>query len=151
MIIIQDTREQNPLIFISPEITEIKITKLIVGDYSAILADGYRSQTIFERKSIGDVFGTLTKDYSRFKEEVLRAKDNGITLIIIIEGSLSKVLSGFKHSGVKGISIIKTLFTLWVRYGIHPVFCKDREEMTEFIIHYFAAEKRNHLATKKEE
>lgn len=151
MIILQDSREQSPLIFVQPEVSEVKITKLIVGDYTAILANGYQAKTIFERKAHGDLFGTLTKDYGRFKDEVMRAKDNDIALILIVEGSLSKIMAGFKHSGVKGISIIKTLFTLWIRYGIHPVFCKDREEVSEFIVHYFWAQERHLLTMKKEE
>lgn len=153
MIILCDTREQLPLNFPFQEVEEIRRTKLEVGDYSAIFGE-YQVPVCFERKSIGDVFGTLTSGYERFKEEILRAKANNITLILIIEGSMSKVLGGFKHSGVKGISIIKTIFTLWIRYEIHPIFCKDRDEMAAYIFHYFYAMKRNYLAeqpTKKEE
>jgi ERCC4-type nuclease len=104
--------------------------------------NGTVSKTVFERKSIGDVFGTMTSGYKRFRREIFRAKTSGIVLILIIEGSLSKVARGYKRSRVHPQQIVKTLFSLWVRYGIVPVFAKDRMESAEIIVQYFTAEFR---------
>ena len=142
MIILQDSREKSPLSFNHPKITEIKICKLDVGDYTVIFDDNTMPGIYFERKGLGDLWGSLTKDYSRIKEEIERARTAGVTLIIIVEGNLSKVFKGYRHSKVSGISIIKTLFSLWARYGIIPVFVRDRREMSEYIIHYFWAADR---------
>jgi hypothetical protein len=49
------------------------------------------------------------------------------------------VFKGYRHSKVAGVSIIKTLFSLWARYNIIPIFVKDRREMEEYIVHYFWA------------
>ena len=66
MTIIIDNREQKPLEFSVPT----KRGTLAVGDYRAEFSDGSVSQVVFERKSINDLYGTLSKGYSRFKREI---------------------------------------------------------------------------------
>jgi len=68
---------------------------------------------------------------------------------LIIEGTLSEVNQGYEYSEIEGKSILKTIFTLLVRYGVYPVFCKDRREMVEFITHFYLAEERNVIAIKR--
>ena len=135
-----DSREKTALVF-SPDITT-EIIKLNCGDYNCEFEDGTTSLTFFERKSHSDLWGSLTRDYPRFRDEVMLSKALGITLILIVESSLNKVMRGFTRSEVMGISIIKTMFSLWTRYGIFPVFCKDREEVAEYITQYYLAEQR---------
>lgn len=143
MIMLIDSREGLPLDFNHEFITGIKVQKLEVGDYCCLYTDGTIPNIIFERKSIGDLFGTMGNGYDRFKREIIRAKELNIKLIIIIEASLSKVLKGYEPSQLKGISIVKKLFTLWVRYDLTPVFVKDREEASKFITEYYLALGRN--------
>ena len=97
-----------------------------------------------ERKSIGDLYGTLSQGYDRFKREILKAAENKITLVIIIEGSLRRVLAGYRNSQRTPISIVYQLFTLKVRYKIDSVFCNNRDEMSQYITHYFLAMEREH-------
>ena len=114
-----------------------------MGDYAAWFEDGHVSTTVFERKSIGDLFSTMGTGYKRFKREMARAELNGTEIILIVEGTFSKVFKGYKHSKLIGISILRKLFTLWLKYGIVPVFCKDRKEMAEYIeTYYYATNKR---------
>jgi len=134
-----DTREQKPLEFSHPYITEIERLTCPVGDYMATYADGYTPPIAFERKSISDLFGTLTHGHDRFKREIARAKEFDIKLILIIEGSLSKVLKGVDESQVNGLTIVRQLMTMWIKHGLTPVFCKDREEMSTFITEYFCS------------
>jgi ERCC4-type nuclease len=94
MKIIVDTREQLPLEFQHHYITEVINTKLEVGDYGCQLENGYRIPICFERKSISDLFGTLSAGYKRFKKEILRAKEAKVVLVIIIEGTLLKSSKG---------------------------------------------------------
>ena len=140
MKIIIDTREQKPLEFSVPT----KRGTLAVGDYRAEFSDGSVSQVVFERKSINDLFGTLSKGYDRFKREIIKSKEEGISLIIIVEGSLRRVLSGCINSQRTPISIVYQIFTIRIRYGIETVFCNTREEMGSYISHYFLAEERDH-------
>lgn len=117
-------------------------SKLDFGDYSAH-CDGHVCPIYFERKSIGDLFGTLTTGYKRFKQEVNRSIKDGSKLVIIIEVSLSDILKGYEHSTVKGESIAKTLFTLMVRHHIPFVCCTSRREMANYISEFYYAYFRN--------
>ena len=130
MKIIVDSREQDILDFPFKQVSEIVVQKLDVGDY-ACEVDGKLLPIIFERKSKGDLFGTLGKGNKRFRKELQRAIDSDVKLVLIVECSLVSVLSGYTYkskgrkrtSKLKGSSVLKTMFTLWVKYGLFPVFC----------------------------
>ena len=137
MKVLIDNREQKPLTFNYPFISEIVKTTLTVGDYGIQFEDGYEPAVYFERKSIADLFSTLTSGHKRFKKEIERAKDNDIQLILVIEGTMSRVLNGSDYSTVKGIKILRVLITMWLRYGLSFMFFKGRDEMSKFIYEYF--------------
>ena len=147
MIIIIDTREQKPLEFTVPTIREC----LPCGDYRAKFSDGSTSQVVFERKSINDLFSTLSSGYPRFKREIELSHELRISIIIIVEGSLRRILRGCSHSQRTPISIVYQLFTIRLRHNVETVFCQDRDEMSEYITHYFLAEEREHNDTKSPE
>lgn len=144
MWIVQDSREQNPLNFHDDLIDGIDIMPLPVGDYGARYKMGYECPLIFERKSISDLFGTLTQGYKRFRKEILKAKDLEIKLIILIEGSLSDIYEGANYSNRDGASLIKQLHTIWIKYDV-PYYCfsgdtlNARYEMSRFIIETYAS------------
>lgn len=140
--IIIDSREQLPLQFTHKSITATKVQKLDVGDYAAEFDDGYRPPVVFERKSLGDLYGTLSAGYDRFKNEIERAKVSETKIIIITEGTLTKTLFGNIHSSRTPQSIVYQLFTIRIRYGIETVFCSSREEIAEYISQFYIAHKK---------
>lgn len=146
MVLLTDSREQSPLKFehISTDanIEMVMVDCLNYGDYSCH-SDGKVCSLFFERKSLGDLFGTLGKGYSRFKKEISRCNLDGNKLVIIIEGTLKDVLNGHKHSQMSGIGIIRTMCTLQWKYGVQFVCCSSREEMALYIIEQFSAWERN--------
>ena len=148
MKMIIDTREQNPLVFKNSMITECVVETLCVGDYCVEFKDGCRPPIVFERKAIGDLFGTMGKGHERFKREIERCQQHNITMILIVEGGLHKVEDGFKHSKVGGITVVRKMFTLWIKYGIIPVFTKDRAEMVEYIEQFYIACGKEHMRKK---
>mgnify|MGYP002067204028 CR=1 FL=1 len=109
------------------------------GDYTCEYSDNTRPPLVFERKNLSDLFSTLTSGHERFKREIQRAREANHNIVIIIEGTFTNILRGCPHSTVKGITIIKQLFTLWFRYGVQFVFCKDRQEMSQYIQECFFA------------
>ena len=139
--------------------------KLNVGDYACEFEDGYEVPVYFDRKSVPDLFGTIGKGYERFKKEIMRAINSNVRLYIIIEGSQTKVLKGpsqatkkiivagkkkyvpltAKEKLKRGVSTVKTLNTLWLRYGVVPIYCVNREDMSRYIYEYYAniGEKRS--------
>lgn len=105
--LIQDTREQTPIRF--PIDRRVIIDTLNVGDYA--LAAPYDMGIRIERKSISDFCGTMTNrkvarkgghkgegptedsPLNRFDRELARAKDSGLYVVMMIEGSLNTIQS----------------------------------------------------------
>jgi len=150
IIITVDSREQKPLELKSENITKVIRKKLNVGDYSCQFEDGHIVPIVFERKGVGDLFSTMGTGYKRFKREMTRAQESNTSLIIIIEGTMTKVAKGYSHSRLPGSSVIKKLFTLQLKYGVPTVYCKDREEMQNYIVNFFEACGRLYLVRKRE-
>jgi ERCC4-type nuclease len=148
MKIIIDTREQKPLEFNHKYITEIISKKLDVGDYACEYTDGFIPPIYFERKSLEDLVGSLSKGYKRFRKEIIRAKENNVLLVILIEASITKVLKGIEHSQRSGEEILQQLFTITVRHRV-PFFCfNNREEMSRFITEAYLAIGRDRMIKK---
>jgi ERCC4-type nuclease len=139
MKIIIDSREQCPLKFTHPWFDNQEIKKLEVGDYCVEYKDGHIAPYVFERKSLSDLFGTMGQGYDRFKREMNLALELQTTIFIIIEGTLTDVGRGVMRSQLKGSSIQKKLFTLWVKHGIQSIFCQNRFEMEDYITHFYIA------------
>lgn len=148
MKIIADTREQKVLEFTHPYITEIKREKLDVGDYGVEFNDGHIPPVFFERKSLEDLVGSLSKGYKRFRKEIIRAKESNVLLVILIECSITKVLKGIEQSQRSGDEILQQLFTITIRHKV-PFFClNNREEMSRFITEAYLAIGRDRLRKK---
>lgn len=144
MKIIIDTREQKPLVFNHKSITAVEVKGLSVGDYGAMSSE-YVHPVVFERKSINDLYGTLSQGYDRFKCEIERAKEQNTKIIVIVEGSLKRILMGTAFSKRTPESIVYQLFTLRVRYDVETVFCANREEMAEYITQFYIAHHKEYL------
>ena len=145
MKIIVDTREQKPLPFkVAGIITEIKREALSVGDYMVEFEDGYRPKTTIERKSKADLYGTLSKGYTRFKKELQRADNQEVHIIILVESSLAKVAEGFVRSKRHPESLVQQIFTMEVNYGRRFVFVPSRVSAVYWVTHYFMALGRKH-------
>lgn len=137
MKVIVDTREQMPLPFATGGIiSEVRHEALDIADYACEFEDGYQPHIYFERKSLGDLFGTMTNGYDRFKREYERFEaipDEKKEFWLYMESSLFDVRNGYSHSQFPGESMVKKLFTLWERYNIHLLFMPNRREAMEFM------------------
>lgn len=152
MKVIIDSREQLPLLF--PKggfITGTKVEALDVADYACEFEDGHRPNIFFERKSLSDLFGTMTSGYKRFKREYERfeqIQDSKKEFWLYMEATLFGVGGGFHRSEFSGESMVKKLFTLLERYKIHLLFMPDRKEAAEFMVQRWAAYGREYMANK---
>ncbi len=136
--------------FNHPFITEVCREKVECGDYKVVFSDGHCPPIRWERKSLADLTSSLSKGYKRFKREIIRAKEKGLFLVIIIEAPYSKVLEGFDRSYRTGEEICQQLSTLMVRHKI-PFWCfKDRKETSEFLTQWFCALGREYIESKKQ-
>ena len=156
MKIIIDSRETKPLSFRSLKTCKIEteVRKLDVGDYALELANGDLAPIIFERKSKGDLWGTLGKGYARFKRELELANKMGVELLLIIEVPYDDVRAGYTYinkrgkccySKKSGSATVSQIHTLNIKHGLIPIFCTSRDEMSRYIRDYFIAYERNYV------
>lgn len=141
-----DTREQKPLDFSGIEgVEKVETMTLSYGDYSGIV-HGRPVKILFARKSFSDLWGTFstTDGHRRFKAEMLRAKEQGVKLILIIEGTYTDVWNGFERSAYDGGSMLKKLATLYTKYDLEYIFCESRRVMSRRIADTFLAIERNY-------
>ena len=135
--------------FDHPYVEGVAKVALSTGDYGCRFKDLHEPAIFFERKSIPDLFGSLGKDYKRFRKEILRSKENKSELIIIIEGTVTDILNGTAYSQQDGMRILRTLLSIWNRYQVACVFCRDRSEMSLFIAEYYLAYARKRTKESK--
>ncbi len=120
-----------------------KVKTLETGDYT-IEIDGvsYEDRIAVERKSLGDLFGTLGQGHKRFKAELERALKLDY-FAIVIDGSYSscynKEFDGSHYSKMRGYVITSILFTIHIKYGIPIFFTNGRIESKRIIKDIFNA------------
>lgn len=123
MDIIVDTREQLPLFK-----RGIIRYKLNVGDYST---KNLMSCFSIERKSPADLYSTITKGNVRFKNELLRARDNNIKLVVYVESTrknfVAKNFPGGSSRKFPSSGLDKIINTFQDRYKLEFVWCRSRD------------------------
>ncbi len=115
-------------------------SKLYVGDYMSL--DNPR--VVIDRKqNLQEICGNVCQQHERFINELKRARENGIKIIILCEhGSNIKTLADVQGwvnprlrtspKAVSGKQLFKMLFTIGQRYDVDFVFCDKR--MTGYMI-----------------
>lgn len=115
-------------------------SKLYVGDYMSL--DNPR--VVIDRKqNLQEICGNVYQQHERFINELKRARENGIKIIILCEhGSNIKTLADVQGwvnprlrtspKAVSGKQLFKILFTIGQRYDVDFVFCDKR--MTGYMI-----------------
>lgn len=144
-----DKREQCPLTF-SLDKFDVVNQSSSFGDYHCEIptTEGTYTQVpvCFERKGLGDLFGTMGKGYPRFRKELERARESKYHLTLIIEGSIKEVHKGYHHSSISGDTMLKKLAMLRVRYDLEVLFFEDRRSMARWVEEVFDAVHRNYTA-----
>lgn len=140
-IIFTDTREQNPLDF---EENNTRREGLSFGDYRIA-----GSKIFIERKSLGDAWGTLSGGYKRFEKEIIRAKEAGAYLVILVESPFESLEQFPFQRQVYGKIrlpiefIYHNIRELMQKYDhIQFLFAKDREEASHLITKIFSADEQ---------
>lgn len=147
-VLTTDSREQLPLEFRPGLFDKYEVGCLAFGDYGMFIDRGelipVQAPIVFERKGLGDLFGTMGKGYDRFKAEMERAKELKVHMMLTIEGSIQDVWKGYEHSSISGDTMLKKLAMLRVRYDLEVHFFNNRREMARFIEEIFLAIVRNY-------
>lgn len=126
MKIIVDTREQLPL-FKGKNVINKKLSE---GDYSI---EGLEDKIVIERKSPGDLYGSIIQGHKRFLDEIIRSRLQGKKFYIVVEcledEFYSKMWQGGYYCKVKGNVLAKIVFTIQEKYGVIFIWCKGRPEV----------------------
>lgn len=113
-----DTREKRPLYFRNLN----KVTKLDFGDYGSNYCD-----FAIERKSLPDLFSTLSAGYERFEREIERSS----YLIVLVEEKLENVRNYRPISRLQranGTFVFKRMRDLLAKYpNVQFLFSGDRD------------------------
>jgi len=120
--IIVDNREKKP--YWGKE--ECQHQRLNVGDYTTSALFGIYH---IERKSLQDLYGTLTKGKIRFLNEIHRAKRSRIKLEIVVEGSeLDFYNKKWPHGQMRDCPAETLKVRIWhiKRLGVSIHWCSTR-------------------------
>jgi len=121
-VVVVDTREQTPFDLEPFGVEHVRRT-LKTGDYSAV---GMEHRVTVERKRVGELFGCFARERERFRREFERMASFEYAAVVI-EGSLADVLRGDPRSEVRPATVINSLHSWSVRYGVHVWYAGDRE------------------------
>ena len=139
MLIQVDTREkpsqtERILEHFDNQGVQYLIKKLDVGDYMSF---SNIKCAIDRKQSIGEYAVNMGADHARFKREMIRANENGIKLIFLIENDKIKSIedvkkwwnpnSMFHQRFMTGEMLYKGMNTQIERYGVEFHFCKKEE------------------------
>ena len=117
---------------------EFEIKKLDAGDYFST----DQGDIVVDRKqNLQELCGNLSKgngNIIRFTNECRRAKEQGIRLVVLIEGTncqTVKDVSGWKSKYTKhsGKWLTDKMFNLTVSYNVEWQFCKKNETATKIL------------------
>jgi len=136
MVILVDTREQLPY-WPSNRAT------LIVGDYTTKKLLG---SFHIERKSLQDLYGTLTSGNNRFKYELFRAAYHSIKLEVYVEGSRADFINkNFPKGEDRKFStdgLDRLIKTFEKKYHLTFHWCKNRQQTKKLVMERLATEER---------
>ena len=146
MIIITDTREQNPYSFSKWDV-EVQTGTLSTGDYSLL---GYEDVVAIERKGIDDLVSCfMGENRNRFERELARARDYEL-FVVVVEASLTDIGRGRYKSNMNPHAALQSMTTFFIRYSTPFLCCGSRpgaEYMTYSLLakYVYELEKQNQL------
>lgn len=150
-----DTREQDPFTFESVRMPyyPFRVTRgtLPTGDYAddGRIAMPPGAQAVVERKSLADLYGTMTRGRDRFERECTRMAEYGYAAIVI-EATWEQIMrpNDYLRHGTRMVprAVVAGLIAFAQRYGVHVIPCPGRrfaEQLTHRIIERWARDHEN--------
>lgn len=120
-VILIDTREQTPWSF--SEAVETRTATLATGDYSLA---GFEDDVVIERKTLGDLLGSITHERERFVRELRRMRSARLA-VLIVEASWGDVIGRRYAADVHPNAVMGSLAAFAVKHGVNVVMAGDRE------------------------
>jgi ERCC4-type nuclease len=124
-----DTREQRPWKWHAS--VPYTGATLAAGDYAPI---GCESSIAIERKSLSDLWGSVTRDNARFQRELSKLAKYKYAAVVI-EGAQAAILRGNRYSQIDGSRVLSTCATLETKFGVPFHFAGDRANAAIWALH----------------
>lgn len=122
-VVLQDTREQNPLKFPHCEVERVTLP---TGDYSVkVNGKSLHEIVAIERKSVADLLGSLGNGRDRFERELARLSVLRFKALVI-EGDMAAVTAGTRFSTLTPRQTISPVLAWTFKYGVAPIFAPNR-------------------------
>lgn len=112
-VIVVDTREQLPFPF--PDGVETVRGTLRSGDYSV---KGLEDKVAVERKSLTDLYGSVTRGRERFEREIQRLSELEYAMVVIEASWVDLIRNPPPRTEVKPRSVVATIIAWEHRYGV---------------------------------
>ncbi len=124
-VVIVDNQEKLPLTpyFKASEVT-VEVAHLETGDYSVKSATHLLA---IERKSLNDLLSCSGNDRERFMDQMRRLK-NYRCKFLIVEADEQDIADGIYESRVHPASVLGTLMTVQVRWGINVIHASGQAD-----------------------
>lgn len=135
-VVVVDTREQTPLFLRAqpPKGLVVVRDKLDAGDYSI---RGFESQIAVERKSIPDLYQSMTQGRDRFTV-ALRKFEGLFWRGLVVEGTEDEVMNPCESfSSIHPNSVSGGLTAIAVRYNLHIYFAINKKAAEKWILDRF--------------
>jgi len=129
--VLVDTREQTPWKF--SEACTVERVTLGEGDYSIA---GYTDRVRVERKSLGDLVGSITVGRERFTAECQRLTAFRFRALII-EATFEDVEAHAYRSETTPKSVLGSVFSLFVDYGLPAFWCRNSKGAVQWAEWHF--------------
>jgi ERCC4-type nuclease len=129
--IVTDTREQEPYEFPGEGVSIVR-RALPAGDYSI---EGREAEFAVERKSLADFVQTVIRGRERFRKELLKLQTYR-RACVVIEGGIPDITQARYPGGAHPASVLGTVLSIIVAYGIPVYLCGDRQHACRFVEGY---------------
>jgi ERCC4-type nuclease len=128
VIVVVDTREQEPYAFDPDRVTTVR-RALPAGDYSL---EGHEATVAIERKSLEDYVASAVTTRARFARE-LRALGEYDLGCVVVEAGLEDVLAHRYRSGAHPSAVLGATLSIIVDHDVPVFFCGDRQLACRFV------------------
>lgn len=127
-----DSREQRPYEFarFADRFSGIERRKLLAGDYSVA---GLETKVAIERKSLPDLVQTVIHGRQRFKAELAKLHEYDYAAVVV-EASMRAIASPYSFSKANPQSVVGSIQSFSMVYGVHFVLCDDRVHAEEMVV-----------------
>lgn len=129
-MLIQDTREREPLFKIPPKGLVMVRDTLTDGDYSV---RGFESKMAIERKMVSDFFAYIGKERDRTVLKLRRLSAMHFAALVI-EAEEDELYMPQMYTALCQEHVRAFFRSLRVRYGIHLYISPDREKIERYVL-----------------